>query len=413
MQWWQSYDDPVLSSLVEASLANNPDIAIAAARIGEARGQADLADAQRLPQIDLHAGGGPQRGVNAFGQGSDQTIVQGQVGVAYDLDLFGRLASADDAAKASLLASRAAQDTVRLAIVATTVTAYLNLRALDARLIVLRDTVEARKLGRDLAVRRANAGYAPTLEARQAESDFRAAEALIPTTELAIRRQENALSVLVGRKPEPINRGAALAELVVPPIAPSLPSSLLRRRPDIAQAELLIVSADHSLDSARAAFMPNIQIDGSVGGIASAILGDPIGLFSLGGSILAPIFDAGRLKAQEDSMAARREQAAFAYRRTVLTAFQEVEDGIAAASRTVDQEASLGAQRAALVEALRIATNRYAAGYSPYFEQLDAQRALLSVDLAIIQARSDRLTASVALYIAMGGGWQPDLTERN
>ena len=136
----------------------------------------------------------------------------------------------------------------------------------------------------------------------------------------------------------------------------------------------------------------------------SSALGDPISIWSVGGSILAPIFSGGRLQGQFDAATAQRDQAAFAYRKTVLTAFREVEDQLAVIDRLNAQEQALMAQRAAVADALRHATNRYRAGYSPYLEQLDAQRSLLGVDLALIQLRADRLNAYVALYQALGGG---------
>jgi outer membrane protein TolC len=151
--------------------------------------------------------------------------------------------------------------------------------------------------------------------------------------------------------------------------------------------------------------MPDIKLSASGGAVASSLLSDPISIFSLGGSILAPLFEGGRLRAQADVASARRDQAAFAYRRVALDAFREVEDGMAAQRRDLEQEGALEAQRTALADALRLANNRYRAGYSPYLEFLDAQRALLSADLALVQSRADRLTSAILLYQATGGGW--------
>jgi outer membrane protein TolC len=173
----------------------------------------------------------------------------------------------------------------------------------------------------------------------------------------------------------------------------------------MAQAEQQLVAADRSLDAARAAFMPNIQLTATGGYVASTLLDDPIGVFSIGGSILAPIFDSGRLQAQQGIAAARRDQAAFAYRRAALGAFREVDDALTTERRSAEQAVALTAQRQALAQALALATNRYKEGYSPLFEQLDIQRLLLAVDLALVQVEADRLTAAVALFQALGGGW--------
>jgi outer membrane protein TolC len=184
-----------------------------------------------------------------------------------------------------------------------------------------------------------------------------------------------------------------------------LPSELVRRRPDIAQAEQLIVAADRSLDAARAEFMPSIQLGLSGGYVDSTLIADPVGIFSIGGSILAPLFEGGRLHAQADAAAARRDQAAYQYRKVALNAFREVEDALAAFQRTYEQELILQQERDALARALVQATNRYHAGYSSYLEQLDAQRGLLSADLSLVQARGERLGAAVNLFQALGGGW--------
>jgi outer membrane protein TolC len=186
----------------------------------------------------------------------------------------------------------------------------------------------------------------------------------------------------------------------------SLPAALLRRRPDIAAAEQQLAASDHALDAARDAYMPDVQLAAEGGLIGSNLaLGSPFELWSLGGSILAPIFSAGRLEAQQDAATARRDQAAFAYRKTALTAFKEVEDSLQAVQRDQEQERAVIAQRDAQARALVLATNRYREGYSPYLDQLDAQRGLLSAQLALVQARTDRFNALVTLYQSLGGGW--------
>ncbi|MEJ1968978.1 MAG: efflux transporter outer membrane subunit [Rhizomicrobium sp.] len=411
--WWQAFADPALTHIVETALANNVDIAIAASRVAEARGQFHLAQAQRWPNVTGTAGGGRERDVNpGFGIPEEQTAGQAEVSVSYDLDLFGRLADASDAARAALLSSEAARDNVRLATAASAASGYITLRALDARLDVLRRTLAARADSLRIARRRAEVGYASQLDLAQAEADYRTAEQLIPAAQLAIARQENGLSILLGDNPRAIERGVELHAIALPVVPPAVPASLMRRRPDIVAAEDQLVAADHSLDSARAAFLPDVQLSAAGGVVGSTLIASPVGIFSLGGSILAPIFDSGRLQAQQETVAARRDQAAFAYRKTALGAFREVEDALSAVRRLDEQEASLAAQRATLAHALALATSRYREGYSPYLDQLDAERGLLSTELALVQARSDRLTAVVTLSQALGGGWnKPESTD--
>ena len=412
-QWWTGFGDPALDALVATALEHNTDLALAAARVDEARAQYRYASGLAGPDIALALAGGRQRTVSAFGRGLDQTYGLGQVSFAYEVDLFGRLAATKGAAHAALLASEDARDTVRLSVVATTVAGYVTLRALDARLALLRDTLRTRGESLRIAKRRADAGYGSLLEQRQAETDYHGAEQLIPATQLAIARQEDGLRVLLGLAPGAIDRGIDLIALR-PPAVPSsgVPSALLRARPDIAQAEQQVVAADRGLDAARAAFMPRLQITASAGRADADILTRGIDVFAVGGRILAPVFQRGKLHAQADAAAARRDQAAFAYRRTVLVAFREVEDALAAIQRLEEQEAATAAQRDAAAAALALAVNRYRAGYSPYLEQQDAQRLLLAGEIALIQVRADRLSAVVSVYQALGGGWETQLAAR-
>ena len=179
----------------------------------------------------------------------------------------------------------------------------------------------------------------------------------------------------------------------------------MRRRPDIAQAEAQLAATDHGLDNVRAAFLPDIQLTAAGGYVASSLLSDPVAIFSIGSSVLAPLFDSGRLRARHMSAAARRDQAAFAFRKAALAAFRDVEDALAVMHGTQAQERALTAQRDAAAAVYAIAERRYREGYSPYLEKLDAERSLLSVELALVQARGDQLLGIIALYQALGGGW--------
>jgi NodT family efflux transporter outer membrane factor (OMF) lipoprotein len=333
---------------------------------------------------------------------------QPAITASYDLDLFGRLRLANAAARAQLLASEGARDTVRLATAAAVATGYVTLRALDQRLAIARATLASRADAQRIARRRFETGYSSRLEYRQAQAEYAATAQLVPAAELAISRQENAISLLLGDNPGAVPRGLPLDRLALPPIPDGLPADLLRRRPDLFQAEQTLVAADRSLDSQRAAMLPNLSLTGSAGLVLSTALSNPVGVFSLGASILGPIVDGGRLAAQEDAATARRDQAAFAYRRAALQAFREVDDALAGVRRTDEQATELQQQTAAAAGALQNASNRYRAGYSAYIEQLDAQRSLLTAELSLVQARSDRLSSFVALYQAMGGGWSPE-----
>lgn len=408
--WWRGFGDPALSALVERALAQNTDLALAASRVDEARALARLARAQQAPLATAGISGGEARTV-VLGRGVDALAGSPQVAISYDLDLFGRLSQASTSARASLLAAQGARDAMALAVASTTASSYIALLGLDARLATIRATLDARAEALRIARRRASLGYTSQLELQQAQSEYQATAQLVAPAELAITRQENALNLLVGEASTAVARGVGLDALTAPPIPAGLPSSLLRRRPDVASAEASLVAGDRTLDSARAALMPNLSLTGSAGWALSSALNDPITLFSLGGSLLAPPLDGGRLKAQAAAAAARRDQAAFIYRRTALTAFREVEDGLASVDRLDAQQVAIDSQIVALRETLRLAANRYREGYAPYLDQLDAQRGLLAAQLVSVQARTDRLVALVTLYQAMGGGWDASTSD--
>ena len=406
--WWQAFGDPVLTSLVEQALANNLDIAVAAARVRDARAQERAAHAGLLPTLDASAGGAHSRSVSAFGKPSEQWAAQPQLQAGWEIDLFGRLADTQSAARSSWLASQAARDAVRLSVASATASGYINLLSLDGRLQVVRMTLDARAKTLNLVQRRAQAGYSPRLELMQAKADYEAAAQLIPPLEQAIAQQENALRLLIGELPGRVERGQSLATLAEPAVPDGLPSELLRRRPDVAQAEHQLAAADHSLAAARKRFLPQVRLTGSAGAALSTLLADPISIWSLGGSILAPLFEGGRLRAGAESAGAQRDIAAFTYRKTALGAFREVNDALAGAAQTDKQVGIIRLQRDALAESFRLASNRYREGYSPYLDQLDAQRGLLAAELALVQARANALQARVTLYQAMGGGWSAD-----
>jgi multidrug efflux system outer membrane protein len=411
-QWWAAFGDPVLNALVEEGLAHSDDIALAATRVEEARAQFRLAHAQRLPDVRLSIEGGRNRDVNpGFGVPEQQAAGEGIVEASFDTDLFGRLKANSAAARSALLASEDARDAVRLSVAASIANGYLTLLALDARLVVVRETLEVRRKELGVEQRRFDAGYSSQLELTQAQAELAATEELVPSTKLAIARQENGLSELLGRNPASIERrGASFESLNISEVPVALPSTLVRVRPDLAAAEAKLAASDHSLDAARAAFLPDIKLAATAGTFRSTLVdASPVAIWSIGASILAPLFDAGRLDAQQDAATAQRDEAAFAYRKAVIRAFREVEDALATVSNLAEEDAALSREREVLTHTLDVASKRYREGYSSYLDQLDAQRNLLSVRLSLVQSRLNRLNAIVSLCEALGGGWVPEI----
>ena len=403
VRWWQGFDDPILSQLVETARTNNPDINVAAARVAEARATEQVSRSLLLPSIRGGVDAAVRREVSPFGRSQESLVAMPAFQASYEVDLFGKNRAKIDAAEANFAASKAAEEAARLSVTAATASSYVTLLALDARLEVLTQTLQSRAEALKFARDRAEVGYTSQLELRQSQAEYEATAQQVPQVEAQIARQENALSILTGILPDAVNRVGSLAALAQPQSPEILPSELLRRRPDVAAAEYRIAAADAQMWSARAQFMPSINLGGSAGLALSDLLSNPIGIWSIGGSILAPIFQGGRLQGQLDAVTAQRDQAAWAYRATSLNAFREVEDRMVGLKKLDEQQVSLLKQRAAVSDVLRHTRNRYRAGYISYIEQLDAQRALLSVELALVQLRADRLTTLISLYQAVGG----------
>jgi len=301
-------------------------------------------------------------------------------------------------------------------VAASVATGYLNLRGLDAQLELARQTLSTRQKSSELARHEFEVGYTSRLEVQQSESEFRSTAQTVPQIERSIAQQENALSLLVGSNPDDIARGASLASLQPPAIAPGMPSQLLRRRPDVAQAENAVAASDASLAAARDQMLPAINLTASAGlyqfGGLSDFLKSPFRLWSVGGSVLEPILDGGRRRAQADISASLRDRAVFAYESTVRNAFAETDNALVAIQRLREQLEQAEARRVATAEALRIAHNRYRNGYSSYLDELDAQRNAFNADTTALQLRTSYLQAHVDLYRALGGGWQAPAREK-
>lgn len=415
--WWRAYGDPVLSDLVEEALAANSDIALAAARVAEARALAGFARADRLPRLDAEAGAQRARTSDDFTTPSTPNPVNSLriAGVvSYELDLWGRLARADEAARADLLASQAAQDTVRLSVAADVASGYFNLRALDHQVEIAERTLKARQDSYDLQRAQYDNGVVTELALRQAESELAATRAQLPNLRQQRAIQRNALSVLLGRAPraliqQDVARGMAVDALPVPPVVPDfMPSAILDRRPDLQQAEQQLVAANAQIGVAKAAFYPNIALTGTLGQ-QSRELGDLFnagnGIWSLASNLTSPIFDFGRNQSNLEASEARRQQALISYGQTVRVAFREVLDAFEQQQGSTERLTAIDGQVDALRRTVELAEDRYEGGYTSYIEVLDAQRTLFQAELDQSEALRDRLQASVELYKALGGGW--------
>jgi outer membrane protein, multidrug efflux system len=407
-QWWRAFGDPVLDRLVTLALERNGDVRTARSRLQEYQARIRVADSARQPGLTVGVTPQRARAIGPFGTPIESTSVTGNIQAAYELDPFGRLENATRAAEADFAAQEAALEATALSVAASTASGYLNLRGLDAQLELARRTLDSRQRSLDLARRQFEVGYSSRLELAQAQAEYRTTATVVPQLERSIAQQENALALLLGASPGAIERGALLGDLRAPAIQPGLPSELLRRRPDIAQAERTVAAADASLAVARDQMLPTLRLTASAGGYAHNVpdlLGSGTGLWSVGASILAPLFDAGRLRAQAGISASLRDRAVFAYEAVVRNAFAETENALTGVTRLREQLDQAEGRRAATAEALRIARNRYRNGYASYLEELDAQRNSFSAETNVLQLRATWLQAHVDLYRALGGGW--------
>lgn len=407
-EWWQAFGDPVLSALVAKALEHNGDLRIARARVAQYRALVGVAAAGQKPNVIVDTAPSRARQLASNGAPYVTNIYQAEVQASYEVDLWGRLAAATDAATATYQSEQANADAVALSIAATVASGYLNLRGLDAQLALTEATLKLREESRDLAKRQFDVGYSSRLEWLQAQAEYQTTAEQVPQLKRSIFEQENALAVLTGGNPAPIERGAELGQLEPPPVPAGLPSELLRRRPDIARAEYNLVAANANLQATRDQLLPSFKLT-AVGGIQSLKMHDflnaPTALWRLSAAIAAPVFEGGRVQSQTDSVAAQRDQLTYAYENAVRTAFSETDNSLGAIYQLKEQAVQNDARRATAAETLRIAHNRYRNGYASYLEELDAQRTLYSADVGRLQLRTRILVASVDLYRAMGGGW--------
>lgn len=410
-QWWSQFGDPVLVTLVTHALANNPDLAAAAERVLQARGQMRLALSAQLPHVDgqgLGIGNG-----HLIGQNFSQYILGG--GLTFDFDLFGKLREQTRSARVQTLSSEADRETVRLALISDTVRAYVSLQASRSALAILQRNLTVRQAEQARVSHQLKAGYEKISSLDQADALVSDAEAQIASTRLQIAQQEDALSVLLGDLPDDqiatLTAGLPLEALRMPPVIAPVPVRLLSNRPDLVSAANQIIAADHSLKSARAAFLPDIVINPGVGtaGGSGPLTGT---VWALGGSLLAPIFEGGALRAKESIAVSQRNQAAWSYRKTAVQAFREVQDALSGTTHLADQEASLRRSLISKQHTLADTRKELNTGYVNYFDVANAESVALSAELQTVQIRAARLAELATLYQAVGGGYTPPADER-
>lgn len=415
--WWILYQDQELNGLVEKALQNNKDIKLAVARIEEADAVLREAGGYLFPQVDLSSAAKRSRVTEA---GPTQAISNNprnnynvQLGATFELDFWGKLRRAKEAARAQALSSRYAKDTVALSLTGLVASNYLTLRSLESQIAIAQENLKSRDASLALTKRRLEGGVASALDVQQAQVASSNLSAQIADLNRLRSLSLHQLAVLCGDLNLAVTglktSLAGLEALPIPPTPPAgLPSSLLEARPDVKQAEEQMVAANANIAVAKATLYPTISLTGSLGG-ESMDLGDVLKsaarIWSGGVTLNLPIFNAGRLDAKVDQASAKQKQTLASYEDAIQTAFREVNDALVNLRQYTEREQALYMSQGAAKKALELSENRYQSGYSSYIDVLEAQRAYNDSGLAFVQSRQARLIASVDLFKALGGGW--------
>ena len=412
--WWGQFNDPVLDNLVRVALRENLDLQIAAARVDEFAGRYGFVRADLFPQVGANAAFGRERGTELTGNplpaGTKTTFnnYSAAINGSWELDIWGRIRRATEAARAELVGSEEGRRAVILSLVGSVAGSYVNLRYLDRQLEISKETAKTRGESLGIFKLRFEGGFSSEVEYVQVKSLYEEALAVIPAVEKAITLQENALCVLLGRNPGPIPRGKTIDQLMLPAIPAGLPSDLLARRPDILRAEQNLVAANARIGVAKAAYYPAISLTGFFGSAStdlSNLFTGPAQVWSYSAPITMPIFTAGKIAGDVQAAEAIQRQALAGYRQSIQTAFREFDDALADQARTREQLAAQGRQVEALQKYVELAQLRFDNGYTSYLEVLDAQRTLFNVQLSYTQNQGVLIQALINLYKAMGGGW--------
>ncbi|MBK9168438.1 MAG: efflux transporter outer membrane subunit [Bryobacterales bacterium] len=414
LRWFEVFQDETLIGLIRTATSDNFDVLIAANRILQAGEEVRIARGQLLPQADV--GFAPQRGINNL-----NVLIQGErarpattytlnFGASWEIDLWGKLRSQTQAARANFLAAKENRDVVVQFLVTTLAQSYIGLRELDNELEIAKGNLQTVQESLELTQIREAGGVSSLVEVKQADSLVQTAKRSIPVIEQQIVIQENSINFLLGRNPGKVPRGQTLQQQNLSPLLPEgLPSSLIERRPDIRFAEQQLIAANAQIGVAKAALFPTIGLTGSGGSISSALqdlFANGTEFWLVGGSLIQPIFAGGRLRANYRLSKLQKEQLVLQYAKACQQAFREVADALVSVEKTREARIHQEALTKTLADQQQLSWARYQGGVTAFLEVLDTQRQYFSAQQALSQAQRDELLAVIALYKALGGGWQ-------
>jgi multidrug efflux system outer membrane protein len=417
LKWFEVFKDERLQEMIRTALVRNHDLRDAVARVDAARAGLGITRSNQFPTVEGSASVTTARtastGTFPLPEGADATRTVGTAGVglpSFELDLWGRLRRATEAARADLLASDYNRKAVITTLVSDVATAYFNLLELDSELAIAKRTLKVREESLTLIRSRERGGLGTLLDVRQGEQLVHSAAQVVPDIERLIEQTENQISLLLGGSPAAVTRGRSLTEQdQLPDVPPGLPSSLLDRRPDIQAAEQNLVGANAVIGVAKAAYFPRITLTGLLGFQSdqlSSLFTGPARVWQFVPQVTQPIFTAGRLKSNVRLAEAQQQIALIEYDRVIQTAFREVSDALVQRRKVRE----IGTEQERLVATLqdrsRMSYVRYEGGIDTLLNALDADRDLFAAELGLAQTRRNELVALVQLYRALGGGWQ-------
>jgi len=408
MKWWTVFQDKVLDELIREALVNNYDVRISATRVLQASAQLGITRADQLPSVSGSFGIENVRSV-LFPHAP--TFDTAALQASYIVDFWGQFRRATEAARANLLATEFAQQVVRTTLISNVASDYFLLRQFDLQLTYSKETLAAdQEILRINTINFKGGEFAKT-DVLQAQVLVQQAESQIILLQESIAQTENAISILLGKNPGPIARGLNLTEQPhLPEIPTGLPSTILKRRPDVQQAELLLVSANANVGVAKAAFFPQFALTGSFGAQSTSLtsfLDGPATFWSLAGQAVQPLYEGGRIRSNYHLAWAQRDQAELSYQQTVLFAMEDVSNNLIGYDQSRKNRVKIEEQTATYGETARLADVRFRGGYTSFLEVLVTQQQYFGSQLALAQAWNTELQNYVELYRALGGGWEP------
>ncbi len=417
-QWWEGFNSAALNDLIVQARAANDDLAAAIARIREADAQVRIAGAPLLPSLDAGAQATRQRArstlINPAGKLSSTPATfntfAAQLSASYEVDFWGKNWALRDAARMAALASRYDRVTVELSVMTSVASTYFQALELRDRLKVAQDNLASERDTLKGLQLEAQVGTVTALDVAQQETTVATLEAAIPPLQQQLAQTVDALAILVGKQPEAVDVAAGtLADLAVPQVAPGMPSELLTRRPDVAQAEAQLIAANADIVAARAAFFPSIDLtaDGGYASTALSTLVNPVNrIFSISAGLTQPIFHGGQILGQYQLNKARYEELLADYHKAVISAFGNVEDALVSVQQTAEQLKRQQQAVATARHAYELTQAQFHAGTINILVVLSTETALFTAEDTLVQVKYSHLNALVALFGALGGGWQ-------